>query len=89
MSILPWKISDFDGSGIEQPAMDHIGFKVPNLNEFITKAEDLKTQNPHIAPRDISFNKEGEARLALQKRCPYGSYSIADPDGNLIDVAQA
>ena len=89
MSILPWKISDFDGSGIEQPAMDHIGFKVQNLNEFITKVEDLKTQNPHIAPRHISFNKEGEARLALQKRCPYGSYSIADPDGNLIDVAQA
>jgi predicted enzyme related to lactoylglutathione lyase len=89
MSILPWKISDFDGSGIEQPAMDHIGFRVPDLDAFIEKVERLTNDNPHIAPRRIAFNDEGKARLALHKRCPYGTYALADPDGNLLDVAQA
>ena len=89
MSILPWKISDFDGSGIEQPAMDHIGFRVPDLDAFIEKVERLTNDNPHIAPRKIAFNDEGKGRLALHKRCPYGTYALADPDGNLLDVAQA
>lgn len=88
MSILPWKISDFNGSGIEQPAMDHIGFRVPDLDAFISRAENLANDNPHITPRAIGFNDEGKARLALLKRCPYSAYSLADPDGNLIDVAE-
>ena len=28
LAVMPWKISDFYGSGIERPALDHIGFKV-------------------------------------------------------------
>jgi len=86
MSILPWKISDFNGSGIEQPAMDHIGFCVPDLDAFISRAEKLTNENPHIAPRAIGFNDEGKARLALLKRSPFSDYSLADPDGNLINV---
>ena len=88
MSVLPWKISDFKGSGIEQPAMDHIGFRVPNLDAFISRTELLKNSNPHIAPRTIGFNDEGKARLALLKRSPYSAYSLADPDGNLINVSE-
>ena len=86
MAILPWKISDFNGSGIEQPAMDHIGFRAPDLDAFIDHVEELKVLNPHIAPRPIDFNDEGKARLALLARCPHGAYQIADPDGTLIDV---
>jgi len=87
MTILPWRISDFNGSGIEQPAMDHIGFRVPDLEAFRDHVEKVNRINPHIAPRPIDFNAEGEARLALLARCPYGSYHMADPDGTLIDVA--
>lgn len=89
MAILPWRISDFDGSGIEQPAMDHIGFRVPDLDVFTAHVEKLKGINPHIAPRPIDFNAEGEARLALLARCPHGAYRLADPDGTLIDVGKA
>lgn len=88
MSILPWKISDFDGSGIEQPAMDHIGFRVPDLNSYIRRVDNLTNENPHIAPRPIGFNDEGKARLALLKRSPYAAYSLSDPDGNLITVSE-
>ncbi len=87
LAILPWRISDFDGSGIEQPALDHIGFRTPDLDAFIDHVEGLKTLNPHIAPRPIDFNDEGRARLALLARCPLGDYQLADPDGTLIDVA--
>ena len=86
--ILPWKISDFNGSGIEQPALDHIGFEVPDMDAFRARVEKLKNSNPHLSPRPIDFNEEGKARLALLKRCPRGSYHMADPDGTLIDVAQ-
>lgn len=88
MSVLPWKISDFNGSGIEQPAMDHIGFSVPDLEAFKKHVARVTEINPHIAPRPIDFNAEGKARLALLQRCPHGGWQLADPDGTLIDVAQ-
>lgn len=88
ISVLPWKISDFDGSGIEQPALDHIGFSVPNLDSFKKHVAKVTQINPHIAPRPIDFNDEGKARLALLRKCPFGSFQLADPDGILIDVAQ-
>lgn len=88
LSILPWRISDFDGSGIEQPALDHIGFRVADLEAFKAHVQNVTRLNPHIAPRPIDFNDEGKARLALLKKCPHGAYHLADPDGTLIDVAQ-
>ena len=87
LMILPWKISDFDGSGIAQPALDHIGFTVPDLDAFRKEAEETARLNPHIAPRPIDINAEGAARLALFRKCPRGAFHMADPDGNLIDVA--
>lgn len=88
MTVLPWRISDFNGSGIEQPAMDHIGFRVPDIASFEEKVEKLRILNPHIAPRPIDFNDEGKARLALLKRNSTGSFHLADPDGNMISVGQ-
>lgn len=88
MSILPWKISDFDGTGIEQPALDHIGFRVPDIEAFKKHVETVGRINPHIAPRPIDFNDEGKARLALHKKSSHGSYHLADPDGTLISVAE-
>ena len=49
MEILPWKISSFNSSGIEQPAMDHIGFHVPELEAF--KAHVDKMARPRSALR--------------------------------------
>jgi len=89
LMILPWKISDFNGSGIEQPALDHIGFRVPDLEAFKNRVDKLNRSNPHIAPKPIDFNDEGKARLELFRRCPRGAYHFADPDGTLIDVAEA
>ena len=40
MVVMPWAITDYDGTGIVSPSMDHIGFQVENLETF--KADVLR-----------------------------------------------
>jgi predicted enzyme related to lactoylglutathione lyase len=88
MTIVPWKISSFNGAGIEQPGMDHIGFRVPDLKAFRVNVDKVANTNIHLAPKPLDFDSEGSARLALLKKCPHGAIQLADPDGTLIDVAE-
>src|ERR1700726_2969134 len=88
MAILPWKISSFNGAGIEQPGMDHIGFRVADIKAFEANRDMVGNTNIQLAPEPIPFDSEGAARLALLKKCPHGAVQLADPDGTLIDVAQ-
>ena len=88
MAIVPWKISSFNGAGIEQPGMDHIGFRVPDIGAFSANVGMVAKTNIQLAPKPIDFDSEGAARLALLKKCPHGSIQLADPDGTLIDIAE-
>jgi predicted enzyme related to lactoylglutathione lyase len=88
LAILPWTISAFDGAGIEQPAMDHMGFRVPSLDAFKKNLAKVEQQNLQIRAKPIDFDSEGVARKKLLAKCPYGSLQLADPDGTLIDVAE-
>jgi predicted enzyme related to lactoylglutathione lyase len=88
MAILPWRISSFNGAGIEQPGMDHIGFRVGDIDVFKSQLDKLAKTNICLAPKPIDFDSEGAARLALLRKCPYGRFQLADPDGTLIDVDQ-
>jgi predicted enzyme related to lactoylglutathione lyase len=88
MAILPWKISAFNGAGIEQPGMDHIGFRVPDIAVFTKHVDKVAKTNIQIAPKPFDFDAEGAARKALLAKCPHGTVQLADPDGTLIDVAQ-
>jgi predicted enzyme related to lactoylglutathione lyase len=88
MAILPWKISAFNGAGIEQPAMDHIGFRVKSLDAFKKNLAEVERQNLQLRGKPIDFDSEGQARLKLLAKCPLGTFQLADPDGTLIDVAE-
>jgi predicted enzyme related to lactoylglutathione lyase len=88
MAIVPWKISSFNGAGIEQPGMDHIGFRVPDIKAFQANRDLVAKTNIQLAPKPIPFDSEGAARLVLLQKCPHGTVQLADPDGTLIDVAQ-
>jgi predicted enzyme related to lactoylglutathione lyase len=88
LSVLPWKISAFNGAGIEQPGMDHIGFRVPSLAAFKAHLDKVARANINLAPKPIDFDSEGAARLALLRKCPHGAFQLADPDGTLIDVEE-
>jgi catechol 2,3-dioxygenase-like lactoylglutathione lyase family enzyme len=88
LAILPWKISAFNGAGIEQPAMDHIGFRVPSMDGFKKNLAEVEKQNLQLRAKPIDFDSEGVARLKLLAKCPHGRFQLADPDGTLIDVAE-
>jgi hypothetical protein len=88
LAILPWKISAFNGAGIEQPAMDHIGFRVKSLDAFKKNLAEVQRQNLQLRAKPIDFDSEGAARLKLLAKCPLGTFHLADPDGTLIDVAE-
>ena len=68
--------------------MDHIGFKVENLDTFKKDVNQIAADNPLLAPFPIGTGAEGEAHLKLfQRSCPLGQHHMADCDGILLDVA--
>ncbi len=88
MIISPWRIMDYEGSGIERPAMDHIGFKVESVEGVKNDIQALTGKNPSLSPGPIGAGPEGEARLRLFSSCKLGQYQLADPDGVLIDISE-
>jgi catechol 2,3-dioxygenase-like lactoylglutathione lyase family enzyme len=81
--IAPWKIGNYAGSGIERPALDHVGFEVESLDAFQAELQRLESDFMPLAGRK---NDEEEARTRLLATCPYGALHTHDPDGVLIDV---
>jgi catechol 2,3-dioxygenase-like lactoylglutathione lyase family enzyme len=87
LAVMPWKISDFYGSGIERPALDHIGFKVESLSAFKADLEKFTNANPVSEDRPEK-NPEREVRQNLLATCCFGKMQLSDPDGVLIDVSE-
>jgi predicted enzyme related to lactoylglutathione lyase len=85
--ILPWRLSDYLGSGIERPAMDHLGFEVESLEKF--KA-DLKhcMRNPDMHPKSMDYSDEGAVRKKLFEKTNLGDLYMADLDGVLLAVRE-
>jgi hypothetical protein len=88
MVISPWRIMDYEGSGIERPAMDHIGFKVESVEAVKNDIKAITGKNPSLSPGPIGAGPEGEARLRLFSTCKFGQYQLSDPDGVLIDISE-
>jgi catechol 2,3-dioxygenase-like lactoylglutathione lyase family enzyme len=88
LAVFPWQITDFEGSGIERPALDHIGFKVESLAAF--KADYDLHANEYAPAKDDrpEKNPERQARQKVLARCCFGQFQMADPDGILIDVSE-
>jgi hypothetical protein len=87
LAIFPWQITDFEGSGIERPALDHIGFKVESMAAFKADAEKHASNYAHREDRPEK-NPEREVRQRLFAKCCFGQFQMADPDGVLIDVSE-
>ncbi|MGH7817421.1 MAG: VOC family protein [Candidatus Binatia bacterium] len=90
LMIMPWAITDFAGTGIERPALDHIGFKVESVEAVRRQLEDLTRRRAALAPNPVGADAgpEGEARLKLSAKCKLGEFHMSDPDGVLIDVSE-
>ncbi len=85
--VLPWSIADYFGSGIERPALDHLGFHVESLDGFRADVEALVRRNPALAPGPLGVGPESEVRKGLLASCRFGQYQLANPDGVLIDAS--
>jgi catechol 2,3-dioxygenase-like lactoylglutathione lyase family enzyme len=85
--IIPWKISDYNGSGIERPALDHLGFEVESIEAF---QKDLKSfqRNPDLRPKTFDTSDEGAVRLKLFERTNLGDLYMSDLDGVLLAIRE-
>ena len=86
--IAQWKMSDFEGAGIDRPGIEHVGFKVENVSAVKTELDALRESNPEMRERIISEPTEGERRLALIASCRYGRHQFSSPDGVFIDISE-
>lgn len=86
---IPWDIRDYQGGGITRPGPDHIGFRVESVQAVKDRVAQVGDNNPHLRPLPLGAGTEGSARLALFARCRCGTHQLADPDGVLIDIAEA
>jgi len=89
--IIPWRIHDFEGTGITARGMDHIGFKVESLDALKADIDRITTRNYRFQPRTsiVGRGKEGGGRLIMfRKSCPLGHHHMADSDGFLIDARE-
>ncbi|MDX1485692.1 MAG: VOC family protein [Alphaproteobacteria bacterium] len=91
MVITPWRMSDFEDTGITARGMDHIGFRVESIAALKADMDRVTERNPRFRPANtvVGRGKEGAGRLAMfQRTCPLGRHHMADSDGLLLDVTE-
>jgi catechol 2,3-dioxygenase-like lactoylglutathione lyase family enzyme len=89
MVIMPWHITDYAGTGIVSPAMDHFGFKLDSYDSFKADFDKITSENAQLLPYPVGSGAEGQARLELSKRsCPLCQHHLADVDGVLLSVSE-
>ena len=86
--VAPWKMSDFEGAGIDRPGFEHLGFKVESIDLVKKQLAALRESDPSMRERIVSEPSEGERRLALIASCRHGQHQFSDPDGIFIDIAE-
>jgi catechol 2,3-dioxygenase-like lactoylglutathione lyase family enzyme len=86
--IMPWDITDYEGTGIITPGIDHIGFKVESVDALKKDVQELAANNPRLAPAPLSGAEGGALERLFRRSCPLGQHQMADCDGTLIDIAQ-
>lgn len=68
--------------------LDHIGFKVENLDKAKKELEEVKSSFPESAPRKIAVGRQGQFIQKDLEACNIGQYATADPDGVLLDLSE-
>ena len=89
MVISPWNIQNYAGTGIERPAIEHIGFAVESLTTFKQELDQLMESRPELFPTTVKRNTdEADIRMNLLTTCAHGEFQMSDPDNILLDVAE-
>ncbi len=86
--VAPWKMSDFEGAGIDRPGLEHVGFKVESVEKVKKELAALREADPEMRERIIAEPSEGERRLALIATCRHGQHATSSPDGVFVDMCE-
>jgi predicted enzyme related to lactoylglutathione lyase len=86
LSVMPWSVELFAGMSIKRPGPDHIGIKVKNLEAFKAEEKRISDKNTFLGPRVLGGSPESEVRRQVFANAALGTYQMADPDGNWIDI---
>lgn len=85
--LAPWKIEDYYGTEHRAPGLDHVGYKVENVEAFKYDVVMLTKADPEwLAPKSPNLESENDVVVGLLQSCRYGKYQVSDPEGNFIDV---
>ncbi len=87
--IAPWKMSDFEGAGIDRPGLEHVGFQVESVDTVKKELAALREANPEMRERIIAEPSEGERRLGLIASCRHGQHQLSSPDGVFVDICES
>lgn len=86
--VAPWRMSDFEGAGIDRPGLEHVGFKVESVDAVKKDLAALRESNSEMNERIVSEPSEGERRVALIATCRHGQHQLSSPDGVFVDILQ-
>ncbi|HEX2227422.1 MAG TPA: VOC family protein [Candidatus Binatia bacterium] len=86
--IAPWKMSDYEGAGIDRPGLEHVGFKVEDIAAVKRDLAALREADSQMNERVIAEQSEGERRLALIKSCRHAGHVTSSPDGIFVDMCE-
>lgn len=86
--IAPWKMSDFEGAGIDRPGLEHVGFKVESIEAVKKEIAALREADSEMRERVISEPSEGERRVAIIASCRHGKCQLSSPDGVFVDLTE-
>lgn len=68
--------------------LDHIGFRVEDLEKARKDIEALGDAAPESAPSNLDVGRFGAMTRADLEGCVIGQYAMADPDGILLDLTE-
>jgi len=83
LAIRPWDMVQYRG---HMAGLDHFGYQVDDLEQTKKDLNALETDAPASAPRKIAIGRDGETRQRNLEGCRLCKYSLADPDGVLLDL---
>jgi len=86
--VAPWKMSDFEGAGIDRAGLEHVGFQVESVDAVKKELAALREADPEMRERIIAEPSEGERRAALIASCRHCQYPFSSPDGVFVDISQ-
>jgi predicted enzyme related to lactoylglutathione lyase len=86
--IAPWKMSDYEGAGIDRPCLEHVGFQVESVETVKRELANLRERDPEMRERIIAEPSEGERRVGLIQSCRHCAHVTSSPDGIFVDITE-